>query len=125
MAPLPCLAGARAVLIFLAIAAPWHIAASLVEPIFPWFYFINEHVLRFLGKREPHDYYAGSWWYYLPRMALYLFPWSFLLVGLVGGPRAASEEDEKSATFPAVGLAGRHWCFFGVECESRITTWWW
>jgi 4-amino-4-deoxy-L-arabinose transferase-like glycosyltransferase len=68
-----------AILLFLAIAAPWHIAASLVEPIFPWFYFINEHVLRFLGRREPRDYYAGSWWYYLPRMALYLFPWSFLL----------------------------------------------
>jgi 4-amino-4-deoxy-L-arabinose transferase-like glycosyltransferase len=72
-----------AILIFLLIAAPWHIAASMVEPIFPWFYFINEHVLRFLGKREPHDYYAGPWWYYLPRMVLYLFPWSLLLLGLI------------------------------------------
>ena len=69
--------------IFVVIAAPWHIAASMVEPIFPWFYFINEHVLRFLGKREPHDYYSGPWWYYLPRMLLYLFPWSFLLLGLL------------------------------------------
>ena len=72
-----------AVLIFFLIAAPWHIAASTVEPIFPWFYFINEHVLRFLGKREPHDYYAGAWWYYLPRMLLYLFPWSLLLLALI------------------------------------------
>jgi len=69
----------KALLIFFIVAAPWHIAASLVEPIFAWFYFVNEHVLRFLGKREPHDYYAGAWWYYLPRMAIYLFPWSFLL----------------------------------------------
>jgi 4-amino-4-deoxy-L-arabinose transferase-like glycosyltransferase len=68
-----------AILIFVAIAIPWHVAASISEPIFAWFYFINEHVLRFLGKREPHDYYAGPWWYYLPRMAIYLFPWSFLL----------------------------------------------
>jgi 4-amino-4-deoxy-L-arabinose transferase-like glycosyltransferase len=76
-------------LLFFAIAAPWHIAASMVEPIFPWFYFINEHVLRFLGRREPHDYYAGPWWYYLPRMAIFLFPWSFLVFGMVGGrPRA-------------------------------------
>jgi len=72
----------RGLLIFLVIAVPWHVAASFVEPIFPWFYFINEHVLRFLGKREPHDYYSGSWWYYLPRMIIYLFPWSFLLIGL-------------------------------------------
>lgn len=74
----------RALLVFAAIAMPWHIAASLTEPIFAWFYFINEHVLRFLGKREPHDYYSGAWWYYyLPRMAIYLFPWSFLLLSLV------------------------------------------
>jgi 4-amino-4-deoxy-L-arabinose transferase-like glycosyltransferase len=69
----------KALGIFLLIALPWHIAAILAEPIFAWFYFINEHVLRFLGKREPHDYYAGAWWYYLPRMVIYLFPWSFFL----------------------------------------------
>jgi 4-amino-4-deoxy-L-arabinose transferase-like glycosyltransferase len=71
-----------ALAVFLAIVAPWHIVASMVEPIFAWFYFVNEHVLRFLGKREPHDYYAGAWWYYLPRMAIYLFPWSLLLAGM-------------------------------------------
>ncbi|MEB0138750.1 MULTISPECIES: glycosyltransferase family 39 protein [unclassified Undibacterium] len=69
----------RGLLVFFALAAPWHLAAMLTEPIFTWFYFINEHVLRFLGKREPHDYYAGAWWYYLPRMIAFLFPWSLLL----------------------------------------------
>ncbi|MBI3285984.1 MAG: glycosyltransferase family 39 protein [Burkholderiales bacterium] len=69
----------RGISLFLFIAAPWHIVATLTEPLFAWFYFINEHVLRFLGKREPHDYYAGAWWYYLPRMLVYLFPWSFFL----------------------------------------------
>lgn len=69
----------RALALFALVAVPWHVAASLTEPSFAWFYFINEHVLRFLGRREPHDYYAGPWWYYLPRMAIYLFPWSFLL----------------------------------------------
>lgn len=73
----------RALLVFIIIAAPWHVAASLTEPIFAWFYFVNEHVLRFLGKREPHDYYSGAWWYYLPRMAIYLFPWSFLVIPVV------------------------------------------
>lgn len=85
----------RSLLIFLAIAVPWHLAASLVEPIFPWFYFINEHVLRFLGKREPHDYYSGSWWYYLPRMVIYLFPWSFLAVGLLQKPTQHSADQPK------------------------------
>lgn len=75
-----------AIAVFLLIAAPWHIAAALVEPVFSWFYFINEHVLRFLGQREPHDYYAGAWWYYLPRMAIYLFPWSFLVLCMLARP---------------------------------------
>ena len=69
----------RGIAVFVAISAPWHIAAMLTEPIFAWFYFINEHILRFLGKREPHDYYAGAWWYYLPRALIFLFPWSLLL----------------------------------------------
>lgn len=77
-------------LIFIAIAAPWHVVASLTEPIFAWFYFINEHVLRFLGRREPHDYYSGPWWYYLPRMMLYLFPWSLFLLGLFGRQEPAA-----------------------------------
>ena len=80
-------------LIFCAIAVPWHVAATLTEPIFAWFYFVNEHVLRFLGRREPHDYYAGAWWYYLPRMAIYLFPWSFLLPCLLMGSRRESDSD--------------------------------
>lgn len=85
-----------ALLVFFVIAAPWHIAASLTEPIFAWFYFINEHVLRFLGRREPHDYYSGPWWYYLPRMMLYLFPWSLFLFGLLA--RQQPEAAASSAT---------------------------
>lgn len=69
----------KAIGIFLMISLPWHVIASAVEPIFAWFYFINEHVLRFIGKRMPHDYYAGAWWYYLPRMLIFLFPWSFFI----------------------------------------------
>lgn len=66
-------------LIFLLVAAPWHIAATVSQPGFAWFYFINEHVLRFTGGRAPHDYPTGPPWYYLVRLPLYLFPWSVLL----------------------------------------------
>ena len=67
-------------LLFLAIALPWHVLASLEHPRFAWFYFVNEHVLRFLGKRIPHDYYSGPAWYYLPRLLAFLFPWTFHLL---------------------------------------------
>ena len=94
------------VCVFIAIVAPWHVAASLAEPIFAWFYFINEHVLRFLGKRLPHDYYAGAWWYYLPRMAIYLFPWSFMLPSLL--LRTPTEPAGVRAGTPAVAAARLH-----------------
>ncbi len=82
--------------IFLAIAAPWHVVAARRMPPyldftihsgpgqyhgFFWFYFMNEHVLRFLGLRYPHDYNT------VPRAAfwllnlLWLFPWSVYLPG--------------------------------------------
>ncbi len=65
--------------LFLVIFTPWHVMASLQEADFAWFYFINEHVLRFLSKREPHDYYGGPIYYYLPRLAGYMIPWTLLL----------------------------------------------
>src|SRR5215471_11937238 len=49
-------------LVFLAIAAPWHLLAGFRNPAqgqargFFWFYFVNEHFLRYLKKRYPADY---------------------------------------------------------------------
>ncbi|WP_074654776.1 ArnT family glycosyltransferase [Terriglobus roseus] len=69
-------------LLFLAIAAPWHILAGLRNTGaygghgFFWFYFVNEHFMRFLGRRIPHDYNklpGGLYW--LLHLA-WLFPWS-------------------------------------------------
>ncbi|HEY6343525.1 MAG TPA: glycosyltransferase family 39 protein [Bryobacteraceae bacterium] len=82
---------ARGAIVALAIAAPWHALATLRNPPyfdftlhsppgqyrgFFWFYFINEHVLRFLNLRYPRDYNTvprlSFWLFHL----LWLFPWS-------------------------------------------------
>ena len=78
-------------LLFLAIAAPWHILATLRNPPyfdstmhsesgsyhgFFWFYFINEHVLRFLNLRYPRDYNTVPRVYFWLFHLLWLFPWS-------------------------------------------------
>ena len=86
------------ILIFLLIAAPWHVLATLRMPPyfnfsmhsgpgeyhgFFWFYFFNEHLLRFLNLRYPRDYNT------VPRLAfwllnlLWLFPWSAYLPAAV------------------------------------------
>jgi len=81
--------------LFLLIAAPWHILCGLANPDqghpfgnhptignvhgFFYFYFINEHVLRFFGQRYPHDYnkMPGAL-YWLGQLA-WTFPWSLFL----------------------------------------------
>jgi 4-amino-4-deoxy-L-arabinose transferase-like glycosyltransferase len=69
-------------LVFLAIAAPWHILAGLRNTGglnghgFFWFYFINEHVLRFLGRRIPRDYNKLPSYLYWSLHLVWLFPWS-------------------------------------------------
>jgi 4-amino-4-deoxy-L-arabinose transferase-like glycosyltransferase len=81
----------RGLLIVLAIAAPWHVLATLRNPPyfdltthsgpgqyhgFFWFYFVNEHVLRFLNLRYPHDYNTvPRVWFWLFHL-LWLFPFS-------------------------------------------------
>ena len=85
------------ILLFLAIATPWHVLASMEHSRFAWFYFVNEHVLRFLGKRIPHDYYSGPVWYYLPRLLGFLFPWTFHL--LLSFARAGGRRDADLSGF--------------------------
>ncbi len=77
--------------IALAIAAPWHILATLRNPPhfeftmrsaageyhgFMWFYFINEQLLRFLNMRYPRDYDTVPRLYFWLFHLLWLFPWS-------------------------------------------------
>jgi len=82
------------VLLFLLIAAPWHVWATLRNPPifdftmhsesgsyhgFFWFYFINEQVLRFLNLRYPRDYNTVPRLYFWLFHLLWLFPWSVYL----------------------------------------------
>lgn len=75
--------------LFLVIAAPWHILAGLRNPGtaehhgFFWFYFVNEHFLRFLGKRYPRDYNKLPAMLYWTLHLVWLFPWSLYLPAAV------------------------------------------
>jgi 4-amino-4-deoxy-L-arabinose transferase-like glycosyltransferase len=72
-------------LVFLGVAAPWHILAGLRNPTqgsvrgFFWFYFVNEHFLRFLGKRLPRDYGTVPLFLFWGLILVWLFPWSSIL----------------------------------------------
>ncbi len=86
-------------LVFLAIAAPWHILAALQNPPIPlppglglparggwaWFYLYNEHVARFLSRRIPHDYGQVPIPLFWLLAAIWLFPWIAFLPGAIRG----------------------------------------
>jgi 4-amino-4-deoxy-L-arabinose transferase-like glycosyltransferase len=92
-------------LVFLAIAAPWHILAGLANPTqgtpspfqfihghwqvplptdgnvhgWFWFYFMNEHLLRYLNLRVPHDYDTAPLWLFWGLCLIWLMPFSAFL----------------------------------------------
>ncbi|MEJ5368324.1 MAG: glycosyltransferase family 39 protein [Bryobacteraceae bacterium] len=85
-------------LLILLVAGPWHVLATLRNPPyfdssmtsgpgqyrgFFWFYFFNEHILRFLNRRWPRDYNTVPrhlfWLFHL----VWFFPWSAWLPGVV------------------------------------------
>jgi 4-amino-4-deoxy-L-arabinose transferase-like glycosyltransferase len=63
-------------LLFLAIAAPWHILVARRNPTWAHFYFIHEHWERFTTTEHHRD---GPWWYFIPIVLLGLFPWTGFL----------------------------------------------
>ena len=107
---------ASSALVFVAIAAPWHVLAGLANPSegspggvtfrgghwsvplpadghvhgWTWFYFVNEQVLRYLNLRVPRDYDTVPLWLFLGLIFIWLMPWSAYLPGaLRRGWRAA------------------------------------
>jgi 4-amino-4-deoxy-L-arabinose transferase-like glycosyltransferase len=100
------LAPISSTIVFLAIAAPWHIFIALANPTqghpgtltfthghwsvplptngnvhgWLWFYFINEHLLRYLNLRVPRDYDTVPLYLFWGLLLLWLMPWSAYLL---------------------------------------------
>jgi 4-amino-4-deoxy-L-arabinose transferase-like glycosyltransferase len=82
-------------LVFLAIAAPWHILAAMRNPSqgavrgFLWFYFVNEQFLRFVNKRVPPGYDTVPLFIFWGLLLVWLVPWVVFL------PQAVSEAPKR------------------------------
>jgi 4-amino-4-deoxy-L-arabinose transferase-like glycosyltransferase len=73
-------------IVFLAVAAPWHVLATLRNPPvgeakgFFWFYFINDQIYRYLNLRVPRDYDKVPLLVFWGLLLVWTFPWSFAVV---------------------------------------------
>ncbi len=71
--------------LFLLITVPWFVAVSLANDEFARFFFIHEHVERFLTKAHKRE---GDWWYFIPYLLFGAMPWTpFIAVRLHDGWR--------------------------------------
>lgn len=66
-------------LLFLAIAAPWHILMAMKHPEFADFYFIHEHFERFLSDEHKR---TAPWWFFIAVTLAGTMPWILLLTPL-------------------------------------------
>jgi hypothetical protein len=107
--------------IALAIAAPWHILATLRNPPhlffslhsgpgeyhgFFWFYFFNEHLLRFLNLRYPRDYNTVPRLLFWALNLVWVFPWS---VYLLSAPRLGYQPTSRAGRLRLMAI-----CWIGV-----------
>ena len=112
-------------LIFLAVALPWHVLAQLREPGFFQAYIVNEHINRALGTRWPHDYSAVPLWAWWLAHLAWFFPWSFFLpVAFRGIPNPKSWRSVTGSPSLARLLlllwAAVILLFFSLESGSRM-----
>jgi len=78
----------------LVVAAPWFVLVSLRNPGFAEFFFIHEHVARYLT--EVH-HRVGAWWYYIPLLLVGMMPWTGALPWILRRARSVAAPDEMRA----------------------------
>ncbi len=72
-------------LLMLAIAAPWFVLVSERNPEFLRFFFVHEHLQRFLS---PIHHREGAWWYFVPQLLMGFLPWLGLAWAIANVVRA-------------------------------------
>ena len=83
--------------LFLLLAAPWFYLVSARNPEFAQFFFIHEHVERFLTTTHQHE---GPLWFFIPDLLIGLLPWtSLLFVMLIAGWRKIDFDGDKKSVF--------------------------
>jgi len=93
--------GAGMVLL-LAIASPWFILVESRNPGFAEFFFVHEHLQRYL---QPAHHRPGPWWYFIPVSMVFLMPWLPAMIAAVWHDRR-----RRRPAAPAFDAQRFAWC---------------
>jgi 4-amino-4-deoxy-L-arabinose transferase-like glycosyltransferase len=99
-------------LLFLAISAPWFIAVSLANPEFPQFFFIHEHLQRYITTI--HQRYQ-PWYYFIPILLVGIMPWLVTLFDALRGTLKRSRTASFDPTLFLLLWAGFIFVFFSAS----------
>ncbi|PWT84264.1 MAG: hypothetical protein C5B57_05145 [Blastocatellia bacterium] len=116
---------ASSLAVALIVSLPWHVLAALRVRGFLWFYFVNEQVLRAVGRRYPADYTAVPLWLWLGAHLIWFFPWSFYLPSLAAELKSFRERQVTRTPSDEAGLLLLVWTgvvflFFSIVSGSRM-----
>jgi 4-amino-4-deoxy-L-arabinose transferase-like glycosyltransferase len=126
-------------LVFLGIAAPWHVLAALRNPAvampaglglparagWAWFYLYNEHIARFLSRRIPHDYGQVPIPLFWLLAAIWIFPWTAFVPGAIARhvrdrrTRAFASPRDREAALTLLLWAGLVLGFFTLSARQE------
>lgn len=104
------------VILFTAIAAPWHILAARANPEFVYFYFVREHFQRFLYKNGALDHP----WTFVPVLLIGFFPWTVFLFQALRYNLDAEAGARRNETLFFIVWAGWVFLFFSLSSSKVV-----
>jgi hypothetical protein len=119
---------ASTTLVFLVVAAPWHVLATIRNPPqgeakgFFWFFFINDQIYRYLNMRVPRDYDKVPFLVFWGLVLMWLFPWTFFVLKSLGQvPARISSWRGRLEIEPRAALLMTVWTLFVLVFFSFST----
>jgi 4-amino-4-deoxy-L-arabinose transferase-like glycosyltransferase len=115
-------------LVFLVVAAPWHVLATIRNPPqgeakgFFWFFFINDQIYRYLNMRVPRDYDKVPFLVFWGLVLVWLLPWTFFVLKSLGQvPARISSWRGRLEIEPRAALLMAVWTLFVLVFFSFST----
>lgn len=102
-------------LLFLVLAVPWHWLAAIRNQGFLFDFFVNEQVLRFLGKHDPPVLWSLPLLTFWALILVWFFPWTAFLPAAFAAIRAPASGGARALATLALAWAGVVLGFFSIS----------